>query len=690
MTSAEALEAAVALHRAGRQAEAEAAYRHILALDAQHMNAWQLLGLLCYQTGRHDEAAEFIERAIALCGGTLPVLFNNLGAVERARRRLDAARHAYEQALRLQPQYPEALYNLGNLCKEQGQTTTAITCYRQAVQLKPNYGAAHDGLAMLLQMQGDVEGAIRAYHAALQHGGDNARAHCNLASLYLSRNAPEQALEQAQRAIQLRPEYAKAHNNAGTALRALGRICEAEASFRRALEHDPTLHEARNNLATALEGQGRVDEAEEHFELAVEAAPQLWGIHSNRLMCQLYRAPTTLESLATMHAEWNARFAAPLRATWMPHANAPELDKRLRVGLVSGDFGNHPVGCIALPIVERHDPTALEITCYATRWTLDDVQIRLKSAAEHWVDASPWNDAQLAERIRADGIDVLVDLSGHTAHHQLLVFARRPAPVQITWAGYQATTGLEAIDVLLTERTLVPPEWAGHYRERIVYLPESPWCAEIPHREQDPGPLPLLARGAPTFGSFNNPSKLSARVLQTWADILTAVQDARLILKYRGLDDPGLATQIRQRFAARGVDPRRIELRGSSPFPEMLASYREIDVALDPFPFTGGMTSLLALWMGVPVVTVAGQTLASRQTAAMLHTLGETHGLANDLDQYVSTAVSLVQDTATLRALRGSLRERLARSAYVDPGRFVPAWTTAIRREWQAWCATRT
>jgi predicted O-linked N-acetylglucosamine transferase (SPINDLY family) len=358
----------------------------------------------------------------------------------------------------------------------------------------------------------------------------------------------------------------------------------------------------------------------------------------------------------------------------------------LRIGFVSPDFGLHPVAFVVVRALEGLARRECVVVCYSDRATSDELTLRFQRAAHLWRDVWALTDQQLAEQVRTDQIDVLFDLAGHTASNRLLTFARKPAPIQITWAGYEGTTGLEAMDYLLADRWEIPAGAEPFYRERVLRLPHGFVCYDPPADAPQVGPLPALECGHVTFGSFNNPAKLSPPILAAWSAVLRRVPGSRLVLKYKGLDEPLRADRLRAIFAQHATDPQRLELLGSSPRAEWLSEFRRIDLALDSYPFSGGATTCETLWMGVPVITCPGQTFASRHTLSHLSNVGLAETVAGDLHAYVDRAATLAQDLPRLAEIRAGLRQQVAHSPLCDGARFADDLLAVLRDVWHAWC----
>ena len=683
-TIPEALAIAVQHHQAGRLHEAEVIYRRILAADPNHADALHLLGVIAHQRGQHESAVEHIQRAIAVNGAD-PAYHNNLGTVLQAQKKPEAASDSFRHALQLKPDYAEARFNLGNALNDQGKRDEAADCYRQAAALKPDYVDAHNNLGGVLLLQARLQEAEASFRRVLELRPDFVAAWYNLGNALRDQGKQEQAIASYRRALGLEPNYAEAHNGMGIALATRGKLEEATASFRRAAELEPTCANAYSNLGNTLKSQGKLSEAVDCYRRAVELEPNHADAHSNLLLALQYFPTITLSELAAAHAEYERQHAEPLRSAWRPHENNRNPDRRLRVGFVSPDFVRHPVGYFLVRVLENLDPAQWEAAGYNDRTDTDGMTARLRAATTDWRDVRGLSDEELAQRIRDDRIDILFDLTGHTGRNRLLVFARKPAPIQVTWAGYVGTTGLKAMDYLLADRHQVPLGAEVHYAEKILRMPDGYVTYDPPEHAPPVSPLPALQQGCFTFGSFNNPTKFNRRVFEIWAQILHRVPRSRLVLKYGGINDASMARGLTDAFVSLGIDRQRIECLGSSPHPALLAEYQRIDLALDPFPYNGGLTTCEALWMGVPVVTCPGETFASRHSLGHLSNVGLTETIASTLDEYVERAVSLANDLPQLASLRAGLRERVAASPLCDGKRFAANLTILLRDAWKQW-----
>ncbi len=501
-------------------------------------------------------------------------------------------------------------------------------------------------------------------------------------------NQLDEAVARCRQALELNPNFAEARGNLGAILARQERFDEAVVQYRTALRLKPDFAEARNNLGMALLRQGQSDAAWACFRQAVETQSSYAVAHSNALLAMQYLPGVTPTELAAAHREFDARHAAPLRSAWRSHANVRDPGRRLRLGFVSADFAIHPVGSFLIRVLENLDKDQSEIYCYSDRRNADSMTDRLRTATAKWRDVRALSDCQLADQIRADRIDILFDLSGHTANNRLLMFARKPAPVAITWIGYVATTGLASIDYLLADRYEVPTAVEPYIVERVLRMPDGYVCFDPPGDAPLVSALPSVRRGYVSFGCFNNPAKISPPVVDLWAKLLRRVSAARLVLKYRGLDDASVTRRFIEMFSERGIDSGRIDVRGCEGHADLLRDYEDVDIALDPFPYSGGVTTCEALWMGVPVVTCPGETFASRHSLSHLSNVGLTETIATDLAEYVELAAGLAADLPRLAKIRASLRPRMAASPLCDGPQFSRNLMKVLRQVWRDWCVS--
>ena len=506
--------------------------------------------------------------------------------------------------------------------------------------------------------------------------------HYNLGCLLNATGRNAAAAECFRAALALRPAFPEAANNLGSALRATGQMEEAAAAFRVATAIKPDFALAWNNLGAALKDLGQLDDALACLDRAIAADPKQAAYGSNRAYAVHYSPRRSPADLRREAERWAAVHAAPVRPAVIAHLNDRSPERRLRVGYVSPDFREHCQAMFTLPLLMNHDRAACEIYCYSDAVRPDDYTERIRGFADVWRPVRGLGDEQLAAGIRTDAIDVLVDLTQHMSGNRLPVFARKPAPVQVSWLGYPGTTGLDTIDWRLTDPRLDPPgPHDAHYTERSYRLPDAFWCYDPLSTGPAVRPPPCTSAGRVTFGCLNNFGKLNDEVYALWRRVLAAVPDSRLLL----LVPPG---QVREPIAAKlGVERERLIFTSFLPRPAYLALHQHIDAMLDPFPYNGHTTSLDALWMGVPVVSLCGETAVARAGLSLLTQVGLADLAVRTGDDYVATAARLVQDRTGLTALRAKLRGRLERSPLMDAARFARNIEAAYRVMWREWCA---
>ncbi len=564
----------------------------------------------------------------------------------------------------------------------------AVRSLEAATQADPNFSAPYANLGASLRALGDAAGAEAAYRQALALNPASQNALGNLANLLVDNRKPAEAQALVEQALAAGPPNANLMTTLAMAHYHLGRLVEAAAAFRRALELDPASFEACRNLGSTLAALGQFDEAEGLHRRALELRPDYAEGHSSLLFGLNYRPDLSAGQVAAAYREFDARHAARLRPAWPVHANARDPERRLRLGYVSPDFNDHVVSAFMLPLLEAHDRERFELCCYAEVRHADATTARIRGLADRWTSTVGMSDAAVAERILADGVDVLVDLAGHTTGNRMMAFARRPAPVQLTYfVGHGSTTGLSAFDGFIADSALAPPGCEALFSEPVVRLDRIPLVYSGPATAPGVGPLPALANGHVTFGHFGRPIRLNEGVIAAWAAILNAVPRSRLMLNYAPFGDEAVRSLFAGRFARHGVGRERLELVFTTPQVKTWAAYGEIDIALDPFPHNAGTTTVEALWMGAPVVSLADRPPVGRFGAMILGALGLEDWVAADVYAYVARAVRAAGDLEGLAALRAGLRGRFAASAFGDPDGLARAMEGAYRGLWRDWCA---
>jgi predicted O-linked N-acetylglucosamine transferase (SPINDLY family) len=716
MTIPELLALGLQYHQAGDFGSAEQVYRQILEVEPNSVDAIHLLGVIALQTGKYEDAAKQIERAVALKTERAE-LHNNLGAALQRQDRLDQAAACYRQALQLNPTYTDAHHNLGNLCRAQGKLDEAVSCYQRALQIQPHHAQAYNGLGIALFQQAkfdeaiacfrrasllnpdfadpyynlgnawkerqNLDEAVACYRQALRLQPESAEIHNNLGNTLHAQGKLEDAAVCFRRALESQPSFALAHNNLGNTLKDQGKLDEAVACFRRALDTTPDDPELHNNLGNALKDQGKLDEAVTSLRRALELKPDFTAAHSN-LVCTLHYSPnSSSQGIREELDRWAGQHADSLARDVGPYANDRSPRRRLRLGYVSPDFRDHVVGRNVWPLVRNHDHEQFEITLYANLTCADAMSDQFRNCADHWRSIGSSTDGEAADHIRLDQIDILVDLAVHTAGNRLLVFARKPAPVQVSFAGYPGSTGLAAIDYRLTDPYLDPPGERGWYVEEPYRLPHTFWCYVPPAEAPATAPLPARKAGVVTFGCLNNFCKVNDRVLDLWAKVLRAVKGSRLLLLAK---DGSHCARTVDFLASRGIAAERVTFCPPKPRGDYLATYHQIDIGLDTFPYNGHTTSLDSFWMGVPVITLVGDMPVGRAGLSQLSNLGLDELAARRPEDFVRIATEWAGDLSGLDNLRTNLRERMMRSPLGDAPGFAGDIEAAYLEIWRRWC----
>ncbi|MFZ5908197.1 MAG: tetratricopeptide repeat protein [Nitrospirota bacterium] len=655
MNIAKKIQTAFAHHQNRRFQEAEYLYREILNRYPDYFDALHMLGVLFFQTGKPDKAKKFIEKAIAV-NKSSAIAYFNLGNVLFQMTRFDDAIRSYRKVIELNPGFAEAYFTLGNAYQEKGLSDEAMCAYQQAIRLQPLH----------------------------------ANAHYNLGNIFISKKKIDEGIEHYSRAIAINPNHSDALLNRGFALQTQGNLEKALKDYRRVLEINPASMETYSNLGNLLKQLGQLPEAEACFRRAMEISPPFWIPYSNLLVLMHYDHRRSAETIFSEHLRFAEQFEKPLKPS-VGHAKRGPSNRRLRIGYVSPDLRKHSVTYFFEPVLTAHDKNRFEVFCYSLVPVEDEVTGRLSLYADHWQNLSGISDEEAAESIRREGIDILIDLAGHTANNRILLFARKPAPVQASWIGYPATTGLSAMDYKIVDAYTDPPGMTEHlYTEKLIRMPGCFLCY-LPERESPTvNALPALSAGHTTFGSFNNFTKMTPEVMRLWAKILHALPGSRLILKSKSLSSEPVREFVSDLFTREGIAPERIVCRGwEESTCSHLALYNEIDIALDTFPYNGTTTTCEALWMGVPVVTLSGFHHTARVGTSLLINAGIRELAAASEEEYVATAVALAKDRLRLCYLRKNLRDMMHQSPLMDAGRFTGALEIHYRTIWENWCDFR-
>jgi protein O-GlcNAc transferase len=656
------LENAMQLHSDGKVAEAEAIYRKMLQIDPDDADVLQLLSVISMQQGNPNEALKLVTRALEL-NPEAADYHCTLGTVLLSMRRQEEAIAEYRRSVALQPDYLEALWRLASALRQLGRLKEAEEPAARALAIKPDLPEQFYLMGNGARGRGDIEGAMKAYAEATG----------------------------------LRPGYYEAHNNLGECLYNQGKLEEAVQHIRRAVACRPTMPVALFNLGNMLKDLGATADATHYLRQAVSLKPTDPNMHSALAMTMHYSESDPQVILKELK-RWDERHAQQVINYILPHDNAPQRERRLRVGYVSADFRNHILGINLLPLLKNHDKSQIDVYCYSSVSHPDAWTEKFKSVG-NWREIQGMKDDLAAEMIRRDGIDILVDVAGHTGGNRLTLFARKPAPVQITFGGYPGGTGLQTMDYRLTDPYLDPPSTGStmltagssgqaaltenDYVEKLVRLPDSFWCYDpetSTERNLEPNALPAKTNGFVTFGCLNNAGKITERTRELWASVLRALPNSRMILM-----TPFETTRKRLRESL-GVDAGRIDFVNVQPRPEYFRTYHRIDIYLDTLPYNGHNTPLDAMWMGVPPITRIGQTAVGRGVWSHLSNLKLTELAAESDGQFVDIALTLAGDLPRLEQFRSTLRRRLLESPLTDIRRFARNVETAYRNVWRDWC----
>lgn len=627
---------------------AQRAYQQVLSLNPSEARAMSNLGTVLLAMGQIESAVALLRAATEL-EPDVALHAVNLGAALCQQRKFSDAATILRRAVELDKTNAEAAYNFGNALHGLGKLREAVEQYLNAISLRPNYPDALNNLGSVYKESGEFKLATAAYGAA----------------------------------IRVKPDFIDALNNASCLLRTLGRIDEAQVILRRGLELNARHPILYNNLGNCLKDGGELDEAIECFRRALALDPTDAATHSNLAYSLTFQA-TEAQPILEECLRYNARHAAPLRPKIIGHPNDGSPNRRLRIGYVSPDFRDHCQALFTVPLFSHHDHSAFEIFCYSSVERPDEYTRQIAGYADVWRDVRTMDDSALSDLIRSDNIDILVDITMHMANGRPLVFARKPAPIQVAWLAYPGTTGIGTIDYRFSDPRLDPPGFESHYTERTVRLPDSFWCYDPLTDQPQVNPLPALTRGYLTLGCLNNPCKVTDHTLRLWSGVMRALPSAKLLL----MVPPGPHRQhLLQRLATHEIAAQRVSFVAHRPRADYLRTYHDIDLGLDTFPYNGHTTSLDSFWMGVPVVTRVGQTCVGRGGLSQLFQLDLLELAAESDEAFTNTAVALGNDLPRLAALRQQLRDRLQRSPLMDAKRFAQNIETAYRQTWHNYLA---
>ena len=606
---------------------------------------------------RHGAASDATRRAIE----RLLREAREANSTGRAERAMACCR----AALGRDPRNVDALCLLASLALLAGQRESTVDAARRALALSPDHVEASHYLGVALRQLGDLPGAIASLGRAIEGEPKRVETLVELSRAFLDAGDARGAEPFLNRALDIEPASPSAQTALARLYRSAGRLDDAAAACRRALAVDPGAWEAHAILGNLLREAGNQRAAIAAFEAATATLPERHEAWSSLLLTLQCAEHLPAEVVAERHRSWGRRVAATVRRLPPPPPTAALAGRRLRIGYLSSNFRRHAVAKFFEPVIDLHDRRRFEVCCYYNFPTADEVTDRIRKRADRFLSVCSVPDGHVAAKIRRDAIDILVDLDGHTVPNRLPVFFLKPAPIQVTWLGYLGTTGVPAIDYRLTDAKADPPGMADALHvEALWRLPATAWCYRPYQEARRPGPSPQLTNGFVTFASLNNPGKVTSAARELWARILRQTEESRLILHFDG--EASRVTELRSFFGSRGIDPHRLLLVGRQSIDDYLGLYRRTDIALDTWPCAGGTTSCDALWMGVPVVSLAGTSSFSRTGASLLPSVGLEDLVTGDPEAYVATAIALASDRGRLARLRGELRHRMEASPLTD------------------------
>jgi protein O-GlcNAc transferase len=683
-TSAYHVNLADVLASRGRLEEAVSCYRQALALEPGSFVTHIKLGKALRTLGRLDEALDANRKALALSPNYAEA-HHNLGEILQDMGKPREAEAAFRQAKACKEDLAEAYNTIGNSLVSMGREEESLEQYTKALRIQPKNAMYHYNTGIPLKALGRWEQCESAYRRALELRPDYPEALNNLGILLMERGRLEESVEVLKQAVAAKPDFTAAFHNLGNSLKDLGRIDEAQDALQRAVALMPDFANACNTLGIVNLMAGRVREAMKMYRQAIDAAPDHAMAHSNLIFAMSFSAGCDAPEIFRQARQWDDLHGKPVRHLIRPHDNDRDPDRRLRVGYVSADFAKHVVGFNLLPLMREHDPGQVEVFCYSGVTRPDEMTDQLRAHSHHWREAALLSDERLAAQIREDRIDLLIDLSLHTGGNRLRTFAMVPAPVQITYLGYCATSGVEGMHYRFSDPHLDPPEQdLSCYSEQTIRLPETYWCYAPGGDAPEPSPPPVERNGHITFGCMNQFQKTSPAAMELWCEILNRTPRSRLLLHAM----PGKHLDaVADRLAGRGIASDRLEFVGRQSWEQYMHTYDRIDVGLDPFPYNGGITTCDTMWMGVPVVSLSGQTAVARGGRSILCNVGLADLVARDPEQYVRLAVELADDLPRLSELRHTLRPRMKASPLMDAPRFAANVEAAYRDAWRRWCA---
>jgi len=671
----------VIFNRANKISEALYTVQKSVELNPNDIESYKKLSFILQKLGKLNEAEESYKKILVLKPDSIEV-YNYLGVLQHEQGKFTEAEASYKKMIALKPELAEVYNNLGNTLNEQGKFIEAEASFRKAIILKPQYFEVYYNMGIMLNVQHKFNEAEESYKKALAIKPDYVEAYNNLGNTLNEQGKFIEAEASFRKAIALKPDHIQAYNNLGITLDEQGKFIEAEASIRKAisLKHDYT--EAYSNLGKILHELGKLEEAIENYDKAIKSKVDYFKAYSNKNFCLNYSSSYSPLYIYKQHLKFEKQFGRFKAKSPLSIKIRKKSNERLRIGYVSGDFRAHSVAYFFKPLLQNHNSQVVETFCYYNNNFIDKITNSIMTTCDHWRSIFGITDSEIFKIIRKDKIDILVDLSGHTGKNNLLVFAQKPAPIQVTWLGYPNTTGLSSIDYRFTDIIADPIGEADDlHSEKLFRLPNGFLCFQGNEKVLSKSNPPQTHYDYITFGSFNNLSKITSEVIDVWSKILNLIPKSHLILKCRKLKHN--KDYYYELFKNKGINKDRIQLYDHLPSTsDHLELYNSIDIGLDPFPYNGATTTCEALWMGVPVITLLGDRHAGRVGASILTNVGLKDFIARDIDSYINLAVKMSANTKKLKEIRMTLRRQMQESLLCDARSFADNVETSYKDMW--------
>jgi protein O-GlcNAc transferase len=685
--TAPTLDQAIALYQAGGHNAARAAAESLIAAQPTLADALNLLCVIAQDDRRWADAEAYIRRALDVAPNTA-IYLNSLGNVLLAQGRSDDAIATLGQAVQAAPNEPDIIFNLGNAYREAGRFLDAAQTYEKVIQQRPQHIGAYNNLALVLRASGQIENALTVLIEALGQAPRSVELRFNLGNAMHALGRWDGAEASYRKALELKPDHTDSMVNLGQVLIQLGRKSDAEAMFHRAIALNPELSQAYVGLADLVDdGSG---DAVAHRRAVLALKPDLAAVRSSLLMCLQYDAAVTRHEIAAEHRQFGQRHNRASQPAYAARLVTFDPDRKLNIGVISGDFRFHAMLFFALPVFAARPRDHVTLTCYSTTVRTDEHTADFRNACDRWRDVRQLPSDDLVSLIVADGIDVLIDLSGHAPHNRLTAFAAKPAPLQVAWGDYVDTRGLAAIDLLLGDRIHTPASDQPHYVERLVQLTQDYVCYQPPAYLPPVASGPALRNGQVTFGCFSEITKINAASVAQWAAVLRALPGSKMVLNNRLLSDSARQGRLLSLFMDHGIGADRLDFKMGGAHADFLAQYELVDVILDTAPYSGGLTTCEALVMGVPVLTVQGDRFCSRHAASHVIHGGYPEGVCTSVDDMVAKAKMLTADPVALNAQRRALRAKFLASSLCDVATFSAQFYATLRQEWRSLCERQT